>query len=327
VAGGIARVCQRRRPRVDLILGISIVIVLGVRLRLLLRIALPLAVLCVSAGQAQAAASLRVVAAENFWGSIASQLGGNRTQVTSVITNPSTDPHDYEPTAVDARTLAGAQLVIVDGIGYDPWAPELLAANPVKGRIVLTVGDLLGVKPGGNPHRWYSPADVQRVIAAIVADYKQLDPKDARYFDAQKVAYETKGLRAYKAEIALIRRTYSGVKVGASESIFAMLSPALGLDLITPPAFLEAISEGADPTAADKTTIDRQIADHEIKVWIYNSQNSTPDVQRLTDEARKQGIPVTTITETLSPANATFQAWQLGQLKALAAALAKATGR
>src|SRR5579864_9733615 len=118
---------------------------------------------------------IHVVAAENFWGSLAAQLGGNRVQVTSVITNPSTDPHDYEPTAVDARTLAGAELVIVNGIGYDPWAPKLLAANPVKGRLVLTVGDLVGIKPGGNPHRWYSPGDVQQMIAAIVRDYATLD--------------------------------------------------------------------------------------------------------------------------------------------------------
>jgi zinc/manganese transport system substrate-binding protein len=280
----------------------------------------------VAAGSA-AAGPLRVAAAENFWGSIATQLGGNHVQVTSVITNPATDPHEYEPTAVDARTLAEAQLVIVNGIGYDPWAPQLLAANPVKNRLVLTVGDLVGIKPGGNPHRWYSPANVQQVISAIVADYKQLDPGDAVYFDRQKALFETKGLAAYKAEIALIKRRYAGVSVGASESIFAPLAQALGLDLVTPPSFLRAISEGAEPTAADKTTIDRQIARRQLEVWVENSQNNTPDVQRLTDEARAKGIPVTTITETLSPATDTFQAWQLAQLKALAAALHEATGR
>src|SRR6266571_2003966 len=114
---------------------------------------------------------LHVVAAENFWGSIASQLGGDRVEVTSVITSPATDPHDYEPTAADARTIAGARMVIVNGIGYDPWAGKLIAANPVHGRVVLTVGDLVGIKPGGNPHRWYSPADVQRVIGEIARDY------------------------------------------------------------------------------------------------------------------------------------------------------------
>jgi zinc/manganese transport system substrate-binding protein len=270
-----------------------------------------------------AATQIHVVAAENFWGSLAAQLGGNRVQVTSVITNPATDPHDYEPSAVDARTFAGSQMVIVNGVGYDPWAPKLIAANPVHGRVVLTVGDVVGIKPGGNPHRWYSPANVQQMISAIVRDYSRLDPKDAAYFAHQKAQLETTGLAAYKNLIATIKRRFGGTPVGASESIFAPLAQALGLNLITPYSFLKAISEGTEPTAADKTTIDRQIAKKQIKVWVFNSQNSTPDVARLTDAARKQGIPVTTITETLTPATATFQQWQVRQLKALVLALAK----
>jgi zinc/manganese transport system substrate-binding protein len=278
-------------------------------------------------GAATKGSGLRVVAAENFWGSIAAQLGGNRVRVTSVITSPATDPHDYEPTAADARTMAGAQLAIVNGIGYDPWAGKLIAANPVHGRVVLTVGDLVGVKPGGNPHRWYSPSNVQQVTAQIVRDYTKLDPKDAGYFAQQQARFETRGLAQYKGLIATIKRKYHGVPVGASESIFAPLAQALGLKLLTPASFLKAISEGTEPTASDKTTIDRQIAGKQIKVWVFNSQNSTPDVQRITDAARKKGIPITTITETLTPTSASFQSWQSRQLEALAAALAKATGR
>jgi zinc/manganese transport system substrate-binding protein len=291
-----------------------------------------LALLGAGCGHSQVAAApasttIQVVAAENFWGSVAAQLGGSRVHVTSVITSPATDPHDYEPTAADARTMAGAKLAIVNGVGYDPWAGKLIAANPVPGRVVLTVGDLVGVKPGGNPHRWYSPSDVQKVIDTLVADYSKLDPKDAAYFTQQKKRFETSGLAQYKRLLTTIKRKYHGVAVGASESIFAPLAQALGLELVTPPSFLKAVSEGTDPTAADKTTIDRQIARKQIKVWVFNSQNSTPDVQRITDAARKNGIPVTTITETLVPASASFQAWQSRQLEALAAALAKATGR
>jgi zinc/manganese transport system substrate-binding protein len=271
--------------------------------------------------------SLQVVAAENVWGSLAAQIGGEHVHVQSVITSPATDPHDYEPTAVDARMMAGAKVAIVNGIGYDPWATKLIAANPEHDRIVLTVGDLVGVKAGGNPHRWYSPGDVQKVIDAIVRDYSQLDPKDATYFAHQKAALEAHGLAHYKALIATIKHRYHGVRVGASESIFALLAPALGLDLVTPPSFLKAISEGTEPTAADKTTVDRQVAQKQIKVWVFNSQNSTPDVARITSAARKRGIPVTTITETLTPASASFQQWQSRQLEALLAALAKAPGR
>jgi zinc/manganese transport system substrate-binding protein len=276
---------------------------------------------------AASGSTLQVVAAENFWGSIAAELGGSRVRVTSVIASAAADPHDYEPTAADARTIAGAQMVIVNGIGYDPWAPKLIAANPVPGRLVLNLGDLLGIKPGGNPHRWYSPSDVQRVIAAILRGYDKLDPKNGTYFAQQKTRFETSALARYKQLIATIRRKYDGVPVGASESIFAPLAQALGLRLLTPPSFLKAISEGAEPTAADKSTIDRQIAQKQIEVWIYNSQNSTPDVKRITEGARKRDIPITTITETPTPASASFEEWQSRQLQALAAGLAQATGR
>jgi zinc/manganese transport system substrate-binding protein len=267
---------------------------------------------------------LNVVAAEDFWGSIAQQLGGDRVQVTSIITNPAADPHDYEPSAEDARTMAGARLAIVNGIGYDPWASKLLAANPSSERTVLAVGDLLGLKEGDNPHQWYSPVSVQKVIEQITADCKRADPGHAAYFDRQQRRFETVGLARYHRLVSRIRSRYAGTPVGASESIFAALAPSLGLRLLTPTGFLDAISEGTDPTPADKATTDSQVVDRKIEVWVYNSQNATPDVQRLNDAARAAGIPVATVTETLTPEGASFQAWQSRELEDLRAALAKA---
>src|SRR5437763_8867721 len=124
---------------------------------------------------------LTVVAAENFWGSIAAQLGGSHVAVTSIISNPDTDPHTYEPTTGDARTVASAKYVVVNGIGYDPWAPKLLAAHANPARRVLPVGDPVGVKEGGNPHRWYPPADVSKVMDQITSDSKAPDPADAAF--------------------------------------------------------------------------------------------------------------------------------------------------
>jgi zinc/manganese transport system substrate-binding protein len=270
---------------------------------------------------------LQVVAAENFWGSIAAQLGGDRVSVRSIISNPNTDPHAYEPTAADGRAVASARYVIENGIGYDPWADKLLAANPVNGRAVLNVGDLVGVKPGGNPHRWYSPPDVQKVIDQITADYKRLSPSDAAYFDQRKTTFTTQTLANYNALIAGIKAKYGGVPVGASESIFSPLADALGLNLLTPASFLAAISEGSEPTAADKATCDDQIKTHQIKVYVFNSQNSTPDVQAQVDLARSSGVQVAAVTETLTPATASFQDWQTTELQGLQSALARATGK
>ena len=282
---------------------------------------------CSGVGTAGSDGRPSVVAAENVWGSIAAQLGGDRVTVTSIIDNPNADPHDYEPTTGDARAMASANFVIENGVGYDPWAQRLIDANPVSGRDVLDVGTLVGVATDGNPHRWYSPVDVQQVIDAITSEYQKLDPADASYFDRQRSTFETSSLARYHALISEIKAKYAGTPVGASESIFALMAPALGLNLITPPAFLMAISEGTEPTAADKGTIDHQISAHEIEVYVYNSQNATPDIQRQIDEAKAANIPITTITETLFPAGATFQAWQVAQLQALATALHEATGR
>lgn len=270
---------------------------------------------------------LHVVAAENFWGNLAAQLGGDRVAVESIITNPNTDPHVYEPTASDARTVAGARLAIVNGAGYDAWAGKLLNASPASGRQVLDVGSLVGVASGGNPHRWYSPADVERVIATITSDLQRLDPDHAGYYAQRAHTLERTGLATYHREIVQIRARYAGVEVAASESIFAPLADALGLRLLTPTGFLNSVSEGSDPTAADKTEVDRQISSRQIKVWVYNSQNATPDIQRLNATARQAGIPIATVTETLTPAGASFEDWQTRQLRELAAALARATGR
>ncbi len=266
---------------------------------------------------------IRVVAAENFWGSIAAQLGGEHVDVVSVISNPNTDPHSYEPTAGDARNLAESQLVIENGIGYDPWVPKLLAADQGS-QTVLDVGDVLGIASGGNPHRWYNPADVQTVISRMVADYQKLDPTDTGYFARQRTEFDAVALKRYDSLIASIKETYGGTPVGASESIFSMLAPALGLDLITPYSFLRDISEGTEVSAGDKEIIDKQITDHQIKIYVYNTQNVTPDVQAQLQEVKAADIPYATITETLQPPSSTYQAWQVRQLQGIESALARA---
>lgn len=270
---------------------------------------------------------VQVVAAENFWGSIAAQVGGSHVQVTSIIVDPNADPHSYEPTAADARAVADAQYVIVNGVGYDPWAERLLQANPVSGRKELNVGDFLGKREGDNPHLWYNPDYVTAVVNKVRDDLKSLDPADAAAIDASAQAYLTTGLKRYHDLIAAIKAKYSGTPVGATESIFSYLAPALGLNLVTPPSYLNAVSEGQDISAADQATVEKQIRQKQIKVLIYNSQNTPNSIQALINLAKANSIPVATITETLTPANATFQDWQSAQLQGIQSALAQAVGK
>jgi zinc/manganese transport system substrate-binding protein len=270
---------------------------------------------------------VQVVATENFWGNIASQVGGSHVHVTSIIVDPNADPHSYEPTSADARTVADAQYVIVNGAGYDPWADKLLQANPASGRKELNVGNFNGKHEGDNPHMWYNPDYVTAVANKIRDDLKALDPIDATAFDQSAQAFLTTGLAQYHNLIAAIKAKYSGTPVGATESIFSYLAPALGLNLITPYSYLKAVSEGQDISAADEATVEQQINQKQIKVLIYNSQNTPNNIQALINLAKAHHIPVATITETQTPANASFQDWQSTQLQGIQSALAQATGK
>jgi zinc/manganese transport system substrate-binding protein len=280
-----------------------------------------------SGSPAEAGSKIRVVAAENFWGSIATQLAGGKASVQSIIVSPNADPHTYEPSAQDARKMVSANMAIVNGLGYDNWSSQLLQASPQPGRVLLNVGQVLGLKSGANQHRWYYPSDVYAVVDRITAGYQRLDPADAAFFAAQKHNFETNALARYNALRREIRARYAEVPVGYSESIFEGLGRDLGLKLLTPYSFAKAIAEGTDVTAQDKQTVDAQAREGKIKVWIFNSQNVTPDVQRVNQIARERRIPVASVTETLSPVTDSFQHWQVAELEGVMRALHRATGR
>jgi len=281
---------------------------------------------CGSIGSPARAPGLQVVAAERAWGSIATTLGGRYATVTSIISNPAVDPHSYEAEASDARAFAQARVAIVNGLGYDAWATQLLAADTPGGRTTINVGTTLGLATGANPHRWYSPQDVIRVSAAITSALVRAAPQHRRYFTQRERVFVDSELGPYFAAIRLIRTRWAGTEIGASETIALPMATALGLRVATPGRLMRAVSDGAEISSADLATAQNQIAHHQIRVWILNPQNSIPAISQLTDDARAAGIPVVVMTETPSPASATFGAWQSGQLASLERALT-ATGR
>ena len=175
---------------------------------------------------------------------------------------------------------------------------------------MLTVGDLFGLKDGDNPHRWYDPADVEAVANAITADLKKLDPKARVLLRPPAPCVRDPGSRVLpRADRSRSSAATRGTPVGASESIFALQAPALGLKLITPYSFMKAISEGTEVTAQDTLTTQRQLRDGEVKVWIYNSQNATPAIQHLNALARARAHPDRDDhRDALTPAGASFRA-------------------
>jgi len=277
---------------------------------------------CGAPAGGSSSSTLQVIAGENFWGSIASQLGGTYVSVTSIVTNPNTDPHEYESSATDARAFATADYVILNGAGYDDWGQKLLSANPSSSRKLFTVADLVHKKAGDNPHFWYNSDWVDKVADRITADYQALDSADSAYFRQQREAFRN-ALQPYHDAVAHIRSTFTGVAVGSTESIFVYMAQALGLNLTSPPEFMQAISEGSDPPAQTVAEFQNQVSHHQIKVLVYNTQTSTPITESLKQLAAKNGIPVVGISETVEPATSSFEDWQTTQLNSLLAALGR----
>ena len=265
-----------------------------------------------------------VVAAENFWGSLASQLGGTHVRVFSIVSDPNADPHDYESSAQDARAVAAVRYVIQNGVGYDDWMSKLLAANPSSGRRVYDIGATLGKRPGDNPHLWYNPAYVTRACDHIEADLKAIDPKDAAYFTARRAAV-TAAFAGIRAQLAQIHREHAGQPVASTESIFVYLAGYLGLKLISPPAFMDAVAEGNDPPVASVVEFERQLAARQARVLIYNRQTATALTTSIRELAAGSHIPVVGVTETIQPQEASFQRWFAGELAVLRQALGGGT--
>ncbi len=273
-----------------------------------------------------ASGRIQVVAAENFWGSLAAQLGGDRVRVASIVTDPNADPHEYETSTTDARLFADAGYVVVNGAGYDTWADKLLAANPASSRRVLDVAALFGKKNGDNPHFWYDPGLVSLVVPRISSDYQTIDPGDAAYF-RQRLASTEAALQPYQSAISSIRARFAGQRIGATENLFSYMARSLGLDLISPPAFMQAVAEGNDPPADSVRIFENQISGRQMRVLVYNSQTTTRITANLKAMAASAGIPVVAMTETLSPPGESFERWQLRELSALSDALAGGVGR
>ena len=261
-----------------------------------------------------------VVASENFWGSLARQLGGSHVAVYSVISDPNADPHSFESSAASARAVAEAGYVIENGAGYDDWMSQLMSASPNPHRRVLSIAALLGKHPGDNPHFWYDPAYVTAVENRIEADLKALDPADSAYFTARRHATDA-AFASLHAQLAAIRRDYAGQPVASTESIVVYLAHYLRLRLISPPAFMTAVSEGNEPPAAAVAAFEHQLTARQPRVLLYNEQTATALTTSMRELASRYRVPVVGVTETIQPPGLSYQRWLSRELTALAQAL------
>ncbi len=266
--------------------------------------------------------AINVVAAENFYGDIAKQLGGSHVSVTSIISNPNVDPHEYESSVKTAIQVSQAQLVIENGGGYDDWMDKLLSGSPNSDRLTLKAFDIAQVKLPENEHVWYSIDNAATIAQAITNDLAKLDPADAATFENNFQKFK-QSLQSIQQKIAEIKSKYAGTAVGLTETIYLYQAVPLGLNVLTPFEFQKAMAEGNEPPADTVVTAENQITHHQIKVLIYNEQTITPSTTKLENDARAQNIAIVPVTETMPPGK-TYQTWMLDQLNVLEQALQSA---
>ena len=264
-----------------------------------------------------------VLAVENFYANLVQQLGGQCVVITTILSDPDADPHEFQLTANDVRAFQSTALVVENGLGYDDFADKALATMS-RQPTVVRAGDVLGLQVGANPHVWYSAGYVDQINDAILNGLKQVAPDASAYFDAQAAALQ-QGFSTYHSLIDQISRQFAQTPVGATESIFVDMAYATNLKLITPMAFMVAISEGEEPSARDIATFQDQLRGKQVKVLVYNVQTATPTTEQLKSLAVQAGIPIVGVSETMPPDAETFQDWQATQLQLLLNALQKAS--
>ncbi len=271
------------------------------------------------AGAAPANADpLSIVAAENFYGDVAEQVGGDRVKVQSILTNPDDDPHLFEASPSVARGLAGAALVVYSGADYDPWMEKLLAASKSDRRHVIVVADLVHRKSGDNPHLWYDPPTMPAVAAALAADFSAEDPAHKADYEAGRDKFIA-SLDPMNAKVAAMRAKYAGKWVTATEPVFGYMADAIGLK-VADQEFQLAVMNDTDPTPLQVSQFQYHLMKKQVNALLYNAQATDDLAEQMQKLAKQSGVPVVGVSET-EPPGKNYQAWMMSQLDALDAAL------
>jgi len=262
-----------------------------------------------------------VVVSVNQWGDVVESLAGACGEVTTIIGGSADDPHDYEPTPADNAAFGDADLVVVNGLDYDHWALDAVEALP-EAPPVVDAGEVVGLEEGANPHLWYGPDYVDAVAGAVTSALSTAAPEAAGYFDEQAEAWQA-SMQPYRDEIAAIRADHTGTTYAATESVFEYMATALGLVDVTPAGYATAAANESEPSPGDLFEFESTLSDGSAAVLVYNTQTEGSLTEQLRDRADQSSVPVVEVTETVPPGVTSFVEWQVGQLRALAAALSQ----
>jgi zinc/manganese transport system substrate-binding protein len=265
------------------------------------------------------------VGAENEYADVISQIGGPYVRVSAIMSNPNTDPHEFEASASVAEVVSKAQLIVQNGVGYDSFMNKIEAASPLRGRDVIVAQKLLGFSSDiFNPHLWYNPRTMPLVAKAVATDLSKLEPAHAGYFQA-KEAHFVSSLQPWLAAVASFKKQYGGTPVAVTEPVADYMLQAAGADIMTPESLQSAIMNGTDPSPQDISTEGSLITGHKVKVFLYNQQVTDSLTANFLADANKAHVPVVGVYETMPVPGYDYQSWMLAEVNALKAALVKGT--
>ncbi len=272
---------------------------------------------------ASANGKIAAVAAENQYANVLEQIGGKYVKVTAIESNPNTDPHTYEASPSTAQAVASANLLIENGVGYDTFMEKIESASPDPARKVINVQKLLGLPESTpNPHLWYKPTTMPAVAKAIVGDLAALQPAHAAYFQANANNFEA-SLQPWRTALAQFARRYPNTTVATTEPVADYMLEAAGIKNLTPFSMQADIMNGTDPAPQAVTLQNSLFAGHKVKVFVHNQQVSSPTTEAFVAEAKRHGIPVVGVYETMPTPGYDYQSWMLAEVKALEKAVSE----
>lgn len=282
---------------------------------------------------------LRVVASTSVYGDIASAVAGDLAEVDSIVVSTTQDPHSYEVTARDRLTLEGADLVVYNGGGYDPFVESVLHAmdaEPATVSAVVVAGLVEGDAhaheeegaeeegheghhhiEGVNEHVWYDLHLMGDVAHEIAHELGELDPDNADAYEANAEGFQGE-LEALEGDLEALAERAAGLGVVITEPVPGYLLAEAGFEDITPEGFGEAIEEGSDVPPALLAATVAAVADAAIVT--NNPQTGGPETEAILQAADEEGVAVVDFLELL-PEGSTYVEWMRDNIAALAAAL------
>jgi zinc/manganese transport system substrate-binding protein len=274
-------------------------------------------------GLCASAAPIKIVAAENFYGGVAQQIAGTEAEVSSILSNPNQDPHEFTTSAATAKSVADADIIIYNGIGYDGWMDKLLATQGKPDRVVINVSILIGAKDGDNPHIWYDPRTMPALADKLVLTLRARSYPHGHWgpdpFRENAESFKN-SMKAVLEKIAELKAAHGETLVTATEPVFGYMADALGLKVLNYDFQLNIMND-TEPSPAQTVAFEKSLTSKTAKLLFYNEQVSDPTTERLKQLAVQKGIPIIGVTETQPSDIKNYVAWMSHELDEVDAGL------